>query len=96
MIIRFVEYGESLGTRFLGEKIRMEVINNFNIAERIVFDLEGVDLLSNSFADECFGKLVESFGIEVVKRKTTFKNAKPIVVAVIKKAIDERLNSVLS
>lgn len=95
MIIRFAAYGESLGTRFLGKKIREDIVNNLDHEEKIVFDLSGVELLSNSFADECFGKLVADFGLDYIKSKTTFININPLVSKVIKKAIIDRMNDIV-
>jgi hypothetical protein len=50
-------YGEVLGGRVLGEKIRVEVAKQVDAGETVVLDLEGVLAISPSFADEIFGKL---------------------------------------
>jgi len=41
--------------------------------EFVVFDFEGVDFISHSFADECFGKLLLTIKLSELKQKTTFK-----------------------
>lgn len=91
MIIQFKNINNSLGTRRLGKEIRNEISQNFNNSDIIVFDFDGIELISNSFADECFGKLVEDFGFNYVKSKTTFRNVNPFVNIVVKKAITDRL-----
>lgn len=93
MIIRFADIGSSFGTRSLGNRIREDVLVslNSNIETRIVFDFEDVEVISNSFADECFGKLIDKIGLEKTRNRTTFRNANDIVTMVIKKAISDRL-----
>jgi hypothetical protein len=91
-IIKFADFGETLGTRKLGESIRNEVETQIRLGNKTIFDFNGVDLISNSFADECFGKLVEHFGMEIIKSKTTFANTNSKVSMVVKKAVTDRLN----
>lgn len=91
MVIRFKEFGISLGTRELGKKIRSQAVSFFANDGKVVFDFSGVELVSNSFADECFGKLIVEHGLEVTKSKTTFFNANETVSLVIKKAINDRI-----
>lgn len=94
MIIKFGDINCSLGTRILGSEIRYSVIHNLstNADEIIVFDFTDVEVVSNSFADECFGKLLDEFGLEATRRRTTFMNANPFVSHVIKNAINNRLS----
>ena len=91
MLIKFKEIGSSFGTRTLGKKIREKEVKSFNASEKVIFDFEDVELISNSFADECFGKLIEEFGLEFTKNMTTFKNANNLVALVLKKAINDRI-----
>ena len=92
MIIKFNTINSSLGTRSLGREIREHTIISFSTtAERIIFDFEGVEVISNSFADECFGKLIQTFGLDFTKNRTTFKNTNSNVAMVLKKAMSDRL-----
>ncbi len=95
MIIKFSEINTSLGTRNLGSGIREQVISELQAKydEPIVFDFQDVEIISHSFADECFGKLVELVGLDFTKNHTTFKNANSMVSMVIKQAIQERMRS---
>lgn len=86
----FKEFGNSLGTRSLGRKIRNSVLEDLRMGNRVVFDFGGVEIISNSFADECFGKLVLDFDLSFIKANTTFKNTNKDIVRVIKYAISQR------
>lgn len=96
MVIKFNEIGESLGTRHLGENVRKQISEKlFNNSEKIIFDFDGVEIISNSFADECFGKLVEEYGLDFVRKRSTFRNVNTIVETIIRKAINDRLKSLV-
>ena len=41
--------------------------------ERVVLDFTGVDVVSNSFADECIAKLLLSMPLSELKARTTFR-----------------------
>lgn len=72
---RFSNFGENLGTRMLGEKVRhelMPLINGINGKEKVVLDFSGVNVVSNSFADECLGKILLVMPLEDLKQRTTF------------------------
>ena len=55
---KFITIGENLGTRILGEKVRNMLLPMLQQNELVVLDFEGVDVVSNSFADECLAKLL--------------------------------------
>jgi hypothetical protein len=92
MVISFKSFGSSLGTREMGGEIRRGLLENIKSHDLLVFDLEGVEVVSNSFADECFAKLLLDFELADLKKKTTFKNASPFVQKAISFAFNERLN----
>lgn len=94
MIIRFGDIGKSLGTRDDGRRFRMQIVNGFNEQKKVELDFHGVEMVSNSFADECIGKLVEEMGLEKLKSFTTFKNTSKNVAMVLQKVIKDRLASV--
>lgn len=91
MTIRFNNFGKSLGTREMGNEIRNEIINCINNGENIVFDFEGVEILSHSYADEVFGKLLKQFGIKKFKETTNFKHANDYVTKIIVSVINENI-----
>ena len=50
---KFNKLGENLGTRQLGEKARKELLPLIHECDKVILDFEGVNIVSNSFADEC-------------------------------------------
>ena len=91
--IAFSHTGRQLSTRVAGAALRKRIIEEIEKQEKIVFDFSGVDIVSNSFADECFAKLMLHFDLPVVKEHTTFKNASPFIRAVIANSFKERLQA---
>ena len=92
MRIMFKEFGVSLGTRHLGRIAKKELDNIFNIADgKIIFDFRGVNLVTNAFADEIFGKKISEVGFNTFKERTTFKNVNPFLEMCIMKAIVNRI-----
>ncbi len=90
MVFKFKNTGISLGTRFLGEKIRKEIEAAFLSESLIIFDFEDVTVVSHSFADECFGKLLLQFDLNILKSKTTFKNTSNEIKRTIAFTLRER------
>lgn len=92
MLIEFGHIGTHLGTRVAGASVRQTIINSIAEDSNIIFDFKGVETVSNSFADECFAKLIFNFEFKTIKSKTTFQNASPFIKAVIANAFKERLS----
>lgn len=90
-LIEFGHIGTHLGTRFAGASVREKITSLFKATDKFVFDFAGVETVSNSFADECFAKLIFEFEFEDIKSKTTFQNASPFIKAVIANAFKERV-----
>ncbi len=93
MLIEFSHLGKQLSTRVAGAAMRKQIIFCIEKNERIIFDFSGVEMVSNSFADECFAKLVLDFDLPKVKEYTTFQNASPFIKAVIANSFKERLQA---
>ena len=91
--ITFLQTGRQLSTRVAGAALRKKIIIGIERQEKIVFDFSGVDIVSNSFADECFAKLMLHFDLPIVKEYTTFQNASPFIKAVIANSFKERLQA---
>lgn len=81
--ILFREINPSLGTRDLGAKIRLDIIEKIETNEKVYLDFEGVDVVTNSFANECFSKLKDKVTLEVFKTKIAFLNTNDFVQRVI-------------
>ena len=83
----------NLGTRHTGENIRKMLINfiNANLSKSICIDMEGIDFISSSCADELFGKLISKMGITCFILRFKIKNLNPLCRAIIDKSIVQRL-----
>ena len=46
----------------------------------VVLDFTGVNVVSNSFADECIAKLLLHMTLTELKSRTTFKGLNPIAI----------------
>lgn len=88
---KFVIIGENLGTRVLGEKVRNMLLPMILGNEKVVLDFEGVNMVSNSFADECLAKLLLSMPLEELKRRTTFRGVNNFVRKNIAVAFKRRM-----
>ena len=67
----FREYGENLGTRPLGKRVRELLQPLIEQNDCVVLDFTGVNVVSNSFADECIAKLLLVMSLTELKRRTT-------------------------
>lgn len=90
---KFNKLGENLGTRQLGEKARKELLPLIHECDKVILDFEGVNVVSNSFADECLAKLLLSMSLEELKRKTTFTSVNDFARKNIAIAFRRRLAS---
>ncbi len=72
VVFKFKEIGDNLGTRMLGEKVRQQLLPMILDNDKVVLDFEGVNVVSNSFADECLAKLLLVMSFDELKNKTTF------------------------
>lgn len=86
----FREYGENLGTRPLGKRVREQLMPLLEQDERIVLDFTGVNVVSNSFADECIAKLLLTMPLSELKSRTTFRGLNPIASESVLTALQRR------
>ncbi len=86
----FREYGENLGTRPLGKRVREELMPLLEQDERVVLDFTGVNVVSNSFADECIAKLLLTMPLAELKAHTTFRGLNPIASESVLTALQRR------
>lgn len=91
MEIQFNKFGKSFGTRRLGQEVRKSIISELRTDNFVIFNFEGVEVVSNCFADECLAKLLDEFDFGFIKKNTTFKNTNDFVRRVISNAIKHRI-----
>ena len=86
----FRDYGENLGTRPLGRQVRERLMPLLEGGERVVLDFTGVNVVSNSFADECIAKLLISMSLAELKAHTTFRGLNPVASESVLTALQRR------
>lgn len=74
VVFGFAQYGAYLGTRPLGARVREDLKKIMEQEEKVILDFDGVEVVANSFADECLGKLLLEMSLEELQSKTTFRN----------------------
>ncbi|MBR1804154.1 MAG: STAS-like domain-containing protein [Muribaculaceae bacterium] len=96
VFLKFNKFGTNLGTRQLGAQAREELVSLLNTSNKVVLDFEGVNVVSNSFADECLGKLLLSMSLDDIKAATTFHGLNDFARHNIAVALRRRLKSLSS
>ena len=90
VIFNFREYGENLGTRPLGKRVRESLQPLIEQNDCVVLDFTGVNVVSNSFADECIAKLLLNMSLSELKQRTTFRGLNPVAAECILTALKRR------
>ena len=85
--IKFSDYGSCLATRELGHELAYMAQRLFDVNEKVIFDFNGVQIVTLSFSDELFGTLILSNGLDGLKGKSHFINTSDVVKSVIGAAI---------
>lgn len=92
MIIVEEVCGNILNTRFFGSKLKRKIKDELeNYEGKAILDFSDIKSISQSFADECFGKLVIDLGKEEFKNKIDIRNISKEESKVIKYVILQRL-----
>lgn len=92
----FVTINENLGTRQLGEKVRARLLELIRENDKVILDFSGVNVVSNSFADECLAKLLFTMPLDELKQRTTFRGLNEFARKNIAVAFRRRLNAMAS
>ena len=87
---KFITYGTDFGTRDMGQKLREKLLPLINGHEKVVLDFTGVNVVSNSFADECIAKLLLEMPLAELKRRTTFRGLNPLAERSVLVALQRR------
>lgn len=85
-----LEYGTDFGTRDMGAKIRKKISSLLNNGGRVMLEFSGVNVVSNSFADECIAKLLLEMSLDKLKSLITFSNLSPMAERSILVALQRR------
>lgn len=89
---KFIDYGTDFGTRDMGQKLRQKLLELIKSSEKVVLDFKDVNVVSNSFADECIAKLLLEMPLDELKRRTTFRGLNPLAERSVLVALQRRYN----
>ena len=87
---KFIEYGTDFGTRDMGQKLRQKLLSLIKENDKVVLDFTGVNVVSNSFADECIAKLLLEMPLDQLKQHTTFRGLNPLAERSVLVALQRR------
>ena len=87
---KFIEYGTDFGTRDMGMKLREKLLPLIQENDKVVLDFTGVNVVSNSFADECIAKLLLDMPLSELKQHTTFRGLNPMAERSVLVALQRR------
>lgn len=88
--IEFAQYGSDFGTREMGAKIRNVIETLLEQDERIMLDFSNVNVVSNSFADECVAKLLLNHPLTYLKQHISFKGLNSVAERSVLVALQRR------
>ena len=87
----FKDFGENLGTRPLGKRIREQLLPLLEQSQEcVILDFTGVNVVSNSFADECIAKLLLPMPLAELKSRTTVRGLNPVAADCVLTALQRR------
>ena len=87
---KFIEYGTDFGTTDMGMKLREKLLPLIKENDKVVLDFTGVNVVSNSFADECIAKLLLEMPLDELKQHTTFRGLNPMAERSVLVALQRR------
>ncbi len=93
MTMELAKWSRNLGSRDLGEQVRLELLNTINTLDKpIELSFKDVLMVSSSFADECFGKLILTIGSKSFREDFLIKDLDDQVIKmVLNRSIKQRL-----
>lgn len=92
---KFSKYGTDFGTREMGARIRTDLRPLLDKDERVILDFTGVNVVTNSFADECIAKLLLEMSLEDLKAHTTFRGLNPMAERSVLVALQRRYKVII-
>lgn len=79
-----------MGLTATGAKIREQLRPLLDKDEKVVLDFTGVNVVTNSFADECIAKLLLEMPLDELKKCTTFRSLNPLAERCVLVALQRR------
>lgn len=91
-VIKLSEESSGTGTRRAGERVRHLAMNILREGQmKVVFDFNGVNVISSSYADELFGKLVREIGFSQFLNCFQMINTTSLQRNVIDRSVQQRM-----
>jgi len=87
---KFSQFGTNFGSSDMGTKIRQQLRPLLDNDEKVVLDFTGVNVVTNSFADECIAKLLLEMPLDDLKKHTTFRGLNPLAERSVLVALQRR------
>ncbi len=87
---KFSQFGTNFGSSDMGAKIRQQLRPLLDNDEKVVLDFTGVNVVTNSFADECIAKLLLEMPLDDLKKHTTFCGLNPLAERSVLVALQRR------
>ena len=87
---KFSQFGTNFGYSDMGAKIRQQLRPLLDNDEKVVLDFTGVNVVTNSFADECIAKLLLEMPLDDLKKHTTFRGLNPLAERSVLVALQRR------
>ena len=87
---KFINYGTDFGSTIMGQKLRQKLLSLIKENDKVVLDFTGVNVVSNSFADECIAKLLLEIPLDQLKQHTTFRGLNPLAERSVLVALQRR------
>lgn len=93
MIFRVQEEIQSYGSRYAGRSIRTKIENlmDMDTSKVINISLSGIEIISSSFADEAFAKIIQSKGFDLFKDRLRLSGSSHNVDAIIGRSVRQRM-----
>lgn len=91
ILFRFSNFGTDFGTRDMGAKIREQIRPLLQKGTCVALDFTGVNVVSNSFADECIAKLLLDFPLPLLKRLIQFRGLNQMAERSVLVALQRRI-----
>lgn len=90
MTVQIATWGSHLSGRGLGAMVRGELAREIEGARTVTFDFSGVTNMSPSFADECFGALIESLAHSADPPQVSFVGLEDDLLAILRFVVGRR------
>lgn len=74
----------------MGRRVRERLLPLIEQNECVVLDFTGINVVSNSFADECIAKLLIEMPLAELKKRTTFRGLNPVASECVLTALRRR------